>query len=95
MECHKAIYFDRDFNCGLFIQSKDRIHRKGLPVNTVTEYIYLNTRHTVDEDIHERLDVKEKRMMKLIESEDIPLITDNYVEEKKEDIRKVLDTYYA
>ncbi len=30
-DCHVAIYFDQYFNAGLFIQSKDRIHRYGFP----------------------------------------------------------------
>jgi len=95
MECHKAIYYDRNFNCGMFIQSKDRIHRKGLPAGTITEYVYLNTQYSVDEQIHEALVKKENRMLKLVESEDIPLMTDNYEKEKEEDIKRVLDAYYA
>ena len=95
MECHKAIYYDRDFNCGLFIQSKDRIHRKGLPADTVTEYIFLSSKFTVDEVIQERLRIKEERMLKLIESEEIPLMTENFNNEKEDDIKSVLDAYYA
>jgi len=95
LECHKAIYYDRNFNCGLFIQSKDRIHRKGLPADTITKYIYLNSSNSVDDQIHERLDEKESRMMKLLESGEIPLMTDNYNQEKKEDVKKVLEAYYA
>lgn len=95
MECHKAIYYDRDFNCGLFIQSKDRIHRKGLPADTITEYIFLSSKYTVDEVIQERLRIKEERMLKLIESEEIPLMTENFNNEKEDDIKSVLDAYYA
>jgi SNF2 family DNA or RNA helicase len=29
--CHHAIYLERTFNCGQFLQSMDRIHRVGMP----------------------------------------------------------------
>jgi SNF2 family DNA or RNA helicase len=91
--CHKAIYYDRDFNCGMFIQSKDRIHRLGLPQDTVTEYIYLISRNTVDETISSRLSEKELRMNLLLESEDIPLLTEGLSTLNGEDIRAVMDSY--
>lgn len=34
--CHDAIYLDRNYNAGHFLQSIDRIHRLGLPPETVT-----------------------------------------------------------
>lgn len=37
-ECHDAIYVDRTFNCGQFLQSLNRIHRVGLPPGTLTQY---------------------------------------------------------
>lgn len=95
MECHKAVYFDRDFNCGLFIQSKDRIHRKGLPQNIDTKYYYLVTRNTVDEQINHRLDEKEKRMMRLIESDEIPFLSGAFDSESAEDIKSIIEAYYA
>jgi SNF2 family DNA or RNA helicase len=91
--CHKAIYYDRDFNCGMFIQSKDRIHRLGLPQGTVTEYIYLISRNTVDETISSRLSEKELRMNMLLESEDIPLLNEGLSSLNGEDIRAVMDSY--
>jgi len=94
MECHKAIYYDRDFNCGLFIQSKDRIHRKGLLPGTITEYIYLNSKYTVDDQIHDSLEIKESRMLKLLESDEIPLLTDSFLETKADDIKRILNAYH-
>lgn len=35
-KCHNAIYVERSFNAAHFIQSKDRIHRFGLPAGTET-----------------------------------------------------------
>lgn len=71
--CHIAVYFDRDFNCGRFIQSKDRIHRYGLDSEILTEYFYLGYKNTIDEDINTRLITKEKRMNDILERDEIPL----------------------
>lgn len=93
--CHKAIYFDRDFNCGMFIQSKDRIHRFGLAPDTKTEYIFLISSNTIDEDINFRLSKKEDRMSQLLDSEDIPLLSEDFFKEQNADIKQVLDSYAA
>jgi SNF2 family DNA or RNA helicase len=37
-ECHDAIYVERTFNCGQFIQSMDRIHRVGMPPGETATY---------------------------------------------------------
>ncbi len=91
--CRTAIYFDRDFNAGRYIQSKDRIHRYnpagGLPVT----YHYLVTTGTVDDDIDTRLVVKEQRLADLVDAEDIPLLTGLGDSESTDDIRAILDAY--
>lgn len=73
--CHVAIYYDRDFNGGRFIQSKDRIHRYGLRADQETRYIYLGAKNSVDEVIDARLRYKEQRLRELIDTEEIPLFT--------------------
>lgn len=91
--CRSAIYFDRDFNAGRFIQSKDRIHRYnpagGKPVN----YYYLNAIGTVDDDINSRLVKKEERLTDLLESEEIPLFSSLGDAESKDDLKAILDSY--
>jgi len=94
-ECHKAIYYDRDYNCGLFIQSKDRIHRVGLDASTVTEYIFLVSKDTVDEQIAEKLNEKEDRMMTMLESEGIPLLSESSDESQLEIIESIVKAYNA
>ncbi len=37
-QCQDAIYLDRNFNCGQFLQSMDRIHRVGMPRDTTALY---------------------------------------------------------
>ena len=39
--CHVAIYFEYSFNLVHLLQSKDRIHRLGLPAGTKTHYYFM------------------------------------------------------
>ncbi|WP_252898791.1 helicase-related protein [Secundilactobacillus odoratitofui] len=41
---HDAVYFEYDFNLTHMLQSRDRIHRLGLPSNQYTRYYYLQTK---------------------------------------------------
>ncbi len=91
--CHNAIYLERDYNASNFIQSKDRIHRVGLPANTETNYYYVVSNHSIDEIINYRLRQKVERMEQII-NDDIPLfgrINDN----DETDLIKDLITSYA
>jgi len=72
--CHDAIYLDRTFNCGQFIQSLDRIHRIGLEQNEIVNYHILIAKNTIDETIDRRLDEKHTAMIKVLEDE-IPIGT--------------------
>ena len=47
-ECHDAIYLERTFNAGQYLQSIDRIHRLGLPSNVETRITFLLTDETID-----------------------------------------------
>ena len=40
--CHNALYFEQGFNAGVYMQSKDRIHRVGLEMSDETNY-FLHT----------------------------------------------------
>lgn len=71
--CHNAIYLEKSFNAGNFIQSKDRIHRYGLGPDDIINYYYILSNNNIDYTIHQRLLEKEERMLKIIESEEIPL----------------------
>jgi hypothetical protein len=94
--CHNAIYIERSFNAGNFIQSKDRIHRYGLDDNDEINYYYLVSDNNIDRTIHQRLMEKEKRMMEIIESEDIPLF--GILDDKNasdQDIRALINNYVS
>lgn len=90
--CHNAIYLERSFNCAHFVQSKDRIHRYGLPSNTTTNYYYILSKNSIDETINRRLADKESRMVQLIESSPIPLF-DNIGDNGDEDIKAIMEDY--
>ena len=74
MGCRNAIYFERDYNCAMFIQSRDRIHRVGLTKDQKPNYYYLISNDSIDEVIDNRLKEKVERMEKLI-NDDIPLFS--------------------
>jgi SNF2 family DNA or RNA helicase len=57
-ECHDAIYVDRDFSAGRYLQSLDRIHRLGLAPGTITQIYVLVADETIDELIEQRLAAK-------------------------------------
>lgn len=64
--CHDAIYVDRTFNAGQYLQSLDRIHRLGLPPETETRITFLVSRDTVDETVDRRIRLKAERLSELL-----------------------------
>ena len=91
--CHNAIYMERSFNAAHFIQSKDRIHRYGLPAGTVTNYYYLLSEDSIDGVIHDRLIEKENRLRDIIESMPIPLFENVGLETGDDDIKALISEY--
>ena len=72
--CHDAVYFEYSYNLVHLLQSKDRIHRLGLPVGQYTQYHYLQTFFetdcsdwSLDQRIYERLMEKEHVMLDAID----------------------------
>ena len=90
--CHNAIYMERDYNCANFLQSKDRIHRVGLPDNIKTNYFYLISKNSIDSVINEKLNEKVKRMEKII-NEDIPLFARINDVDETDIIKSLLEDY--
>ncbi len=91
--CHNAIYLERSFNAAHFIQSKDRIHRYGLPNNVQTNYYYLVSDRSIDQTIDERLEIKEQRMIEIMEKMPIPLFSNATDMGGDEDVKAVLRDY--
>ncbi len=72
--CHDAIYFEYSYNLVHLLQSKDRIHRLGLPEGQYTQYYYLQSFYETDDGpwslgnaIYERLKQKEQIMLDAID----------------------------
>lgn len=65
--CHNAIYLDRNYNAAQFLQSQDRIHRIGLPKDTITYIEILVAPNTVDESVQRRLDMKIANMEEVLQ----------------------------
>lgn len=92
-KCHNAIYIERSFNAAHFIQSKDRIHRFGLPQGTQTQYYYLISENSIDETINSRLAIKENRLNEIMESMPIPLFDNTLEDGGNEDVKAILRDY--
>jgi hypothetical protein len=74
--CHYAVYVDRSFNAGHFLQSIDRIHRLGLPPETRThvhilESVAPQSFGSVDYSVRRRLVAKLRDMNAVLEDLDL------------------------
>ena len=74
--CHDAVYFEYSYNLVHLLQSKDRIHRLGLPENQYTQYFYLqenyqtmNGEFSLDKKVYDRLLEKEQIMLNAIDTD--------------------------
>lgn len=64
--CHDAIYLERTFNAGQYLQSLDRIHRLGLKPGTETRITFLVARNTIDETVDQRVAMKAVRLSQML-----------------------------
>lgn len=71
--CKNAIYVDRTFDAGQYMQSLDRIHRIGLDPETQVKYIILIGKDTIDDVVDDSLDEKMKRMYKAL-NDDVAIL---------------------
>jgi superfamily II DNA or RNA helicase len=74
--CHNAIYLDRSFTAGHFLQSIDRIHRLGLPPTTAThvhilESVAPQAFGSIDYSVRRRNVAKLRDMNAVLEDQDL------------------------
>lgn len=95
--CQHAIYFERNFNAAVYLQSKDRIHRFGMPAATTAVYDYIQTTESVEDTIARRLVQKVDLMMEVVESRDIPLLnlTRESVDLDEDDMHAIIADYIS
>jgi SNF2 family DNA or RNA helicase len=74
--CHDAVYVDRDFMAGRFLQSLDRIHRLGLAPDTETRVTVLAVRNSIDEVVAERLKGKLDFMGRILDDPTVQQLAD-------------------
>lgn len=79
-ECHDAVYVDRDFAAGRFLQSLDRIHRLGLDSSVETRITVLASGGTIDEVITARLAGKLAFMGGILDDPAVQQLADLYEE---------------
>ncbi|MGA4539047.1 DEAD/DEAH box helicase [Uniformispora flossi] len=75
-DCHDAVYVDRDFAAGRFLQSLDRIHRLGLAPDTETRVVVLASEGTVDEVVAQRLNDKLQFMGRILDDPTVQELAD-------------------
>ena len=95
--CQHAIYFERNFNAAVYLQSKDRIHRVGMPVSTTAVYDYIQSADSVEDTIDRRLAQKIELMMEAVESREIPLLnlTQDSVDLDEDDLNAIIADYIS
>ncbi|WP_416974935.1 DEAD/DEAH box helicase [Streptomyces sp. 4F14] len=74
--CHDAVYVDRDFMAGRYLQSLDRIHRLGLAPDTETRVTVLAARDTIDEVVEVRMDQKLEFMGRILDDPTVQQLAD-------------------
>ncbi|MEU3373827.1 DEAD/DEAH box helicase [Streptomyces sp. NPDC006660] len=75
-DCHDAVYVDRDFMAGRFLQSLDRIHRLGLAPGTETRVTVLAAEGTIDEVVAMRLEEKLEFMGRILDDPSVQQLAD-------------------
>ena len=65
--CNEAVYVDRTYNAGQYLQSLDRIHRLGLDKTIITNFYILTTKRTIDNRVGVRLNQKINRMAQMLD----------------------------
>lgn len=68
-DCHDAVFVDRDFAAGRFLQSLDRIHRLGMDPTEETNVTVLASDRTIDDVVAERLAWKLDFMGSILDDE--------------------------
>ena len=72
--CNDAIYVERTFNAGQYLQSVDRIHRLGLRPGTETRITFLQSPGTIDTVVAARVHAKAELMGAMLEDQDITVM---------------------
>ena len=72
--CHDAVYLDRTFNAGQYLQSVDRIHRLGLDPDDETRITFLLSADTIDEVVDRRVRIKAERLGEMLDDPNLAAV---------------------
>lgn len=78
--CHHAIYVDRTFNCGQFLQSLNRIRRVGLAPDILTHYWLPFVDCAIERSVDQRLSRRQRVMYELLD-DNTPVFAIDPIEE--------------
>ena len=94
--CHHAIYVDRTFNGGHYMQSLERIHRVGLDPSVNTRYDIIQSERSVDQTIHASLGIKKENMENFFNYAELSITPTDYDSENSIDgDRELTDDFKA
>ena len=79
--CHQAVYIDRTYNAGHYLQSLDRIHRLGLPDETISKVFILISNLTIDNKVSTRLKSKIGRMAEALDDEGLTKVANPFFDD--------------
>jgi len=91
--CHEAVYVDRSYNAGHYLQSVDRIHRLGLSPTQKTEIHFLVSERSIDERVKNRLNVKIQRLASILD--DAGLVSGTIPNTEEDEELKIHDLDFA
>lgn len=83
--CQYAIYLDRSFNAAHYLQSRDRIHRLGMPAGTFPTIEIVECKNSIDEIIRQRLDKKVNAMADALNDSSLRIRPSGYEYNDEED----------
>jgi SNF2 family DNA or RNA helicase len=89
--CHDAVYLERTFNCGQFLQSMDRIHRVGMPKGTRTCYHIPLIQCAIEQVVDRRLRARQRVLYHLMD-DDMPIFgydDDSFLIDREDDLEQI------
>lgn len=93
MVCSDAVYLERTFNCGQFLQSLDRIHRVGMPSGVRPNYHIPLLECAIEQVVDRRLKKRQSVLYKLLD-DDMPVLgydDESFLVEREDDLESILE----
>lgn len=89
--CQDAVYLERTFNCGQFLQSMDRIHRVGMPRDARATYHIPLIPSAIEQAVNRRLKQRQETLYRLLD-DDMPVMgyeDDSTLLDREDDLEMV------